>query len=899
MHFKKWIKLIEAVDDSVKNAILTSKWPVNKEIIDSALAALEKEYEGKPSPDINTAKRFVGKSINSNDEKSPTNPKLLSYYDAYKNKKITAEEYKLAELFADEDESILKTVMNELNQLVSTGRIQMTFDRILKKPIIIYRGQPLKNYTNLREFSALIHSIIGQEDKGEVDTSGYIDPFIADIEKTNQRVWPPPGYKGENPSNIYIFKGENFRTCRYFGKGQRWCIGKQPENYQLYREGGQEQYFIFDLNKEMNDPARYVNPGVAETDKESEWVDAENTPNRINGYKSVDDYKAYLKSMGIPLEQIFKHRPYSREEYDEYMRKREPENIDLYRKKSPEELEEFLLTTKGMHADTFEKLTDNEKRIYVIEAGRVPNNQAMSNYIYNLSRKDFKDYMSNAGFTKTLQDLFLHHLKGDKKVPIDGSQLNNDSDWHVYNTLEDLPKDKADLLRKDYLEARLPYIKNYKNIMTSTTLKFFVKPLGLKTSMQIIKDILQKHPEITSKIFELLFDMESNDTPKIIEAIQEIMPDNIKKIVFADEGIGPLMTSKFNMDQMKDYVNHYDIFEWMKKPYVWHNKIKNQDDIEWILKNIGREPFESFQTSLTKYGKNLDAIKAAIKMNIDQGISGRDLHNMFDSYQDVLKYLQEADKQGIDNKIIQRLKSQWLMEIINYVFDSQDYGTETSSEWFENLVKNQKNLSAILNARSVADALNNSMLNSGSVLFAYDALPPEEQEKVFQIISSFDGKGIDGTKMKDLAFILRNRPELIKKIAVAALANPNIKGLVKDALQMNIHRSIPFAITIPGMETFYKRISDLRSINSSINDYIANKNKTEDKNSNQYIKRLIDLLLKDKDIDIGNYNKEQLANYSPVFADKELEDYYWQKLNEAISRPVKANEHFKSYRRSI
>jgi hypothetical protein len=83
MHFKKWIKLIEAVDDSVKNAILTSKWPANKEIIDSALAALEKEYEGKPSPDINTAKRFVGKSINRNDEKSPTNPKLLSYYDAY------------------------------------------------------------------------------------------------------------------------------------------------------------------------------------------------------------------------------------------------------------------------------------------------------------------------------------------------------------------------------------------------------------------------------------------------------------------------------------------------------------------------------------------------------------------------------------------------------------------------------------------------------------------------------------------------------------------------------------------------------------------------------------------------------------------------------------------------
>jgi hypothetical protein len=116
--------------------------------------------------------------------------------------------------------------------------------------------------------------------------------------------------KGEN---VWVFRGDTPELCRIFGKNQKWCISSSTSaiHWFDYRINfSQTQYFVFDFNKDENDPARYVNPGVAPQGMSSEWVDAKNSHTTdsedknsdfgVNGYTSINQYKRYLASKGIP-----------------------------------------------------------------------------------------------------------------------------------------------------------------------------------------------------------------------------------------------------------------------------------------------------------------------------------------------------------------------------------------------------------------------------------------------------------------------------------------------------------------------------------------------------------------------------------------------------------------------
>jgi hypothetical protein len=67
-------------------------------------------------------------------------------------------------------------------------------------------------------------------------------------------------------NNIWVFKGHAPDVCRIYGKGHPWCISSSTSaaHWFTYRiRYHQTQYFVFDYNKDEDDPARYVNPGVS------------------------------------------------------------------------------------------------------------------------------------------------------------------------------------------------------------------------------------------------------------------------------------------------------------------------------------------------------------------------------------------------------------------------------------------------------------------------------------------------------------------------------------------------------------------------------------------------------------------------------------------------------------
>ena len=117
-------------------------------------------------------------------------------------------------------------------------------------------------------------------------------------------------------NGIYIYRGDSPASCRLYGRETPWCIASSSSTYHYFsyrHENKQTQYFIFDTNKDKDDPARMVNPGVADPDGYSEWVDLDNQPERdengngfrIKGYSSIDDYKKYLvNKLGVSMEHL-------------------------------------------------------------------------------------------------------------------------------------------------------------------------------------------------------------------------------------------------------------------------------------------------------------------------------------------------------------------------------------------------------------------------------------------------------------------------------------------------------------------------------------------------------------------------------------------------------------------
>jgi hypothetical protein len=155
----------------------------------------------------------------------------------------------------------------------------------------------------------MLHKIEGQN-ATNTSNNNLADPFFLEVSHKEKLV------AKSADGTIWVFKATGPLDCRLMGKGQSWCIASSSSAqwYFNYRhEHGQTQYFIFDFNKDENDPARYVNPGVAPKGGYSEWVDTSNRPNKINGYSSIEEYKNYLKDKGIDVG-VFVADPLTEEE---------------------------------------------------------------------------------------------------------------------------------------------------------------------------------------------------------------------------------------------------------------------------------------------------------------------------------------------------------------------------------------------------------------------------------------------------------------------------------------------------------------------------------------------------------------------------------------------------------
>ena len=577
MNFKEWLYIIEAIDANIKTLLAKQKAPKDE------LNAFIKELEDEPNLiDRPTAfQRFQNKF--NIQKKVTAEDAQRKYFANIPN--TTEEELKTYDYYKTENKDSLKKMMEQLRKFIDKKLITI---KIENKVPNLYRnttqGSNKLDTPDFGRFTSQLDSIQGslEQYKGK---GNYFNPIEEELNHAEHRV-----AKGDN---IWVFKGHRPNICRILGKNQRWCISDSNSaaywfTYRIAHH--QTQYFVFDFNKDEDDPARYVNPGVAPQGKYSEWVDAENTHSLdpdargdrshvgINGYKSINEYKKYLESKGIPLTTWTTTKPEDWEirlqSYYELNQDELQEDIFhrsfAYAKNDehPEVFDMYLKIANTIKDSNFETLTDNQKKefllgkdlykititqfTYAIEnfKGEYYNSLDLDNKVEFAVRTKDQDKLLKLAENIKLTDanityLIRHATNKDKILEIiikykQEITANNAVDY--LSAATDIDKIEETFLkyRPKILKMLFDFPSSDNDYSTLYVYNLLDKTFKIDKMAELIIKYL---PEINEMVFSSLISSAS-DKEKIIKLLIN------KRTYFSDEEVEHMLNARFNTDEI-------------------------------------------------------------------------------------------------------------------------------------------------------------------------------------------------------------------------------------------------------------------------------------------------------------------------------------------------------------
>ena len=517
MNFKEWLILSEALDANTKNLLAKAKAPKDQ------LDAFIKELEDEPTLiDNKTAfQRFQAKFNIQKKEKPKDEDAQRKHFATIPN--TTEEELQTYDYYKKENKDSLKEMMELLRKFIDKKLITL---KIENKVPNLYRnalqGSQKIDTPDFTRFMSSLHGIQGSLEQYK-SKGNYFNPIEEELNHKPNLV-----AKG---NNVWVFKGHAPDVCRIYGKGHPWCISSSTSaaHWFIYRiEHHQTQYFVFDFNKDEDDPARYVNPGVAPEGMYSEWVDATNQHDTdpedsesevgINGYKSINEYKKYLASKGIP-ESIWTTTP--PEDWEERLHEYD-ENRDFQGAKNDSDSRIFPMYLKivnTMKDSDFDTLTDDQKKEFLLGKEFITGKQLK--YVMKEFKGEYYNSFNLDGkilFALTIndQDLLLKLIENPKL-----------SDHNVSNLLVDATdKDKmAELIIKKKPELS---DENVSDLLISATDKDKMAEL-----------IIKKQQELSDKnVLDLLYHATEKD-----EIAELLGKDNINKL--SDNSVHIFLRSAF------------------------------------------------------------------------------------------------------------------------------------------------------------------------------------------------------------------------------------------------------------------------------------------------------------------------------------------------------------------
>jgi len=589
MNFKHWLILSETIDANTKNLLAKQKAPQDQ------LNAFIKELEDEQTL-IDNKTAFQRFQTKFNIQKKVTaEDAQRKYFATIPN--TTEEELQTYDYYKTENKESLRQMMEKLRKFIDKKLITL---KIENKVPVIYRnttqGSNKLDTPDFGRFTSQLDSIQAEITKysGKGNKPNPIELALSHAE-----------HLVEKGDNIWVFKGHRPNICRILGKNQKWCISdsNSAAHWFDYRISyHQTQYFVFDFNKDENDPARYVNPGVAPKGMYSEWVDAENKhypdPNAkgdrsevgINGYKSINEYKKYLVSKGIPLTTWTTTPPEDWEErlYRNYELNQDESQEDTFHSsfdfakndEHPEVFDMYLKIANTMNDSNFETLTDEQKKEFLL--GK----------LYDISQKQFK-YA-----TENFKGEYYNSLDLNDKIRFAGRTNDQQKLLKLAENPELSHPDVSDLLsysddKTKIAEIIIENISEFSEEIINYLLKNYIAASSISASEiyasyteieKIAELIVNKRSDILSDniVNRLLYkatDFKSPDKDKIAKLIiqnkPELNDDNVKDLIYYSEdkdAIAKLIIKK------KPKLSDIDI-----KNLIYYSKEENKEGIKKLI----------------------------------------------------------------------------------------------------------------------------------------------------------------------------------------------------------------------------------------------------------------------------------------------------------------------------
>ena len=582
MNFKHWLILSEAIDANIKTLLAKQKAPKDE------LNAFIKELEDEPTL-IDKPTAFQRFQTKFNIQKKVTaEDAQRKYFATIPN--TTEEELQTYDYYKTENKDSLKKMMEQLRKFIDKKLITLKIENNIPN---LYRNNQKLDTPDFSRFTSQLDSIQGELTKYS-GKGNKPNPLELELSHAEHRV-----AKGDN---IWVFKGHRPNICRILGKNQRWCIssGTSAAHWFGYRiRHHQTQYFVFDFNKDENDPARYVNPGVAPEGMYSEWVDARNkhTPDPedshsqvgINGYKSINEYKEYLESKGIPLTtwtttppedwEIRLHRYYELNQEEDSVNGHKS-FASAKNDEHPEIFDMYLKIANTMKDYDFKTLTDEQKKEFLLNKITNITQKQFTYAIENFKGEyynslDLNDRIQFAGKTNDQEKL----LKLAENPELDGRNVR------VLLSYSDDKTKMAEIIIENISELSEEII-NYllKNYIAASSISASEIYASYTEIEKIAELIVNKRSDILSDkdVHWLLYkatDFKSPDKDKIAKLIiqnkPELNDDNVKDLLAYSEvkdEIAKLIIKK------KPKLSDRDISN-----LIYYSEEKNKDGIKKLI----------------------------------------------------------------------------------------------------------------------------------------------------------------------------------------------------------------------------------------------------------------------------------------------------------------------------
>lgn len=175
-------------------------------------------------------------------------------------------------------------------------------------------NKTFKRYTDFQDFIENYQHF----DKG-------LSEFKSDIVVKTEAEPIYPTNEAEAQTGFVVYDGNDVGRCIYYGMGgltgkiYSFCIGSPGNtNWQSYRDNqGSTFYYVLDKKRDLDDPLHITVVDVHE-DGQIVVFDEENRIGILNRYG--EDYEAYLNDLaarGLPIGDLFVHKPKTPEEEDE------------------------------------------------------------------------------------------------------------------------------------------------------------------------------------------------------------------------------------------------------------------------------------------------------------------------------------------------------------------------------------------------------------------------------------------------------------------------------------------------------------------------------------------------------------------------------------------------------